>query len=263
MMTRGVDNTPLSTVPSTRWHRHDVLDSTSLHARKLVAGDPTVCHVVIAATQTRGRGRLDRIWHSPRGGLWITVTWPHQAAPDQYSTLPLVAALALHQSLAPELDAATDALSIKWPNDLLLGGCKLAGMLCENLLPPDGSPGTTLVGVGVNANFPAAQLATGLRYPATTLQDTLGRPIDLDALAMRFVTTLQELVTAVEATGFRDVCCEAITQRLAQRGQVVQLGDGSRGRLRGITDDGALRLVDETTGLEHTHTLAEIVQSTT
>lgn len=110
-------------------------------ARRVAEGD-TQTFAISASEQTVGRGRRGRPWQTfPHRSLAVT----YILHPAQGPHLPLIAALALHQALAP----LQSGLQIKWPNDLLLNGKKVAGILCENL-----GTHTSLVGIGLNVTPP-------------------------------------------------------------------------------------------------------------
>ncbi|WP_184017315.1 biotin--[acetyl-CoA-carboxylase] ligase [Sphingobium boeckii] len=126
-----------------------------------------------AVTQTAGRGRLGRIWQSPPGNLYAsTLVRPRPADPSPAS-LGFVAAVALHETVTPWVGEG--ALTLKWPNDLLLDGAKLSGILLE------GADGAVVIGMGVNlAHYPegleraVTSLAVGGRGapdPALFLED--------------------------------------------------------------------------------------------
>lgn len=129
-------------------HRLPTASSTQDEARRLLeAGEASLGHVVVADEQTAGRGRFGRSWVSPSGGLYATFLVPHAAG------ITLLAGVAV----ARALERFGGAVGLKWPNDVLVGGEKLAGILIET----DGD--VALVGVGVNIDEAPAEGATSLR----------------------------------------------------------------------------------------------------
>lgn len=147
---------------------------------------------VRALAQSAGRGRLSRAWGSPAGGVWLSVigAWDGEAV----GAVALRSALAVVSAVMPELSArggSSEAhkLTIKWPNDLLLRGRKIAGVLCERRVLDHGDP-CLIIGVGINADFDAQALPAGVRIPATTLRTALGRPVDTEVIAGRLVDGL-------------------------------------------------------------------------
>ena len=221
----------------------EIDSSNSELMRRCRAGqsDPTL---LVAERQTAGRGRLGRQWHSPPGSS-LTFSLGLVLNPDDWGGL----SLAVGTSLADSLSEATGAdLRIKWPNDVWLGGDKLAGVLVETASAGLATPGRyVVVGVGLNVRQPepgwappasADQVLTA-QTPAW-LQDAvpeMDAPGALMAVAARLVADLQRF----EQLGFA-----AFAQRFAQRdalaGRELVLSDGRRGLAGGVSADGALRL---------------------
>jgi len=207
-----------------RLYAYEQIDSTNLEARRLWDQQRTrgevVPFAVRAVQQTAGIGRSGRTWLSPRDGLWMSVVWPMRQEPMHYEAAPLVVGLAS----AEAIEAVTGLqCQIKWPNDLLINGRKLAGILCQAEIEGDGlkGNGAIVAGIGINGNFTIGTLGEGLRQPPTTLQHELGHAADSGLSG-----TLQ-----------------GVRQRLAWQGQEVRLTDtdgGLRaaGRLAGLDDRG-------------------------
>lgn len=160
-----------------RLHWFPTLRSTNDHAMVLrKRGALFAPAVVLTSRQTAGRGRGDHAWWSKPGSLTVTFVL---AADDRVEPhqLPLAAGLAVRNAAA-ELTGRTD-VQLKWPNDVLHDGMKVAGLLCERVLKAD------LVGVGLNVNVSPAHAPKSLRGRLTSLATLRGRPIDLnDALAI-------------------------------------------------------------------------------
>jgi len=140
-------------------------DSTNRVAMELgYAGEPEGT-VVLAEEQTAGRGRFGRSWHSERGtGLYFTVLLRPKLAPAQAPLLTMLAGLSAQAAIQAQTSLAPE---LKWPNDLMLNGKKLGGILTEMHAEPD-AVRFVIVGVGINVNqekFPAelASMATSLR----------------------------------------------------------------------------------------------------
>jgi BirA family biotin operon repressor/biotin-[acetyl-CoA-carboxylase] ligase len=132
---------------------------------------------VAADEQTAGRGRRGRGWHSPPGrNLYASLVV--RCAPQSAGLLALLGALVVRDAAAALL-AADERARIKWPNDVLIDGRKVAGVLAEWVAGP---PAFGVVGVGLNVNGAAGDLPAGLRRPATTLQQALARPVERSAL---------------------------------------------------------------------------------
>jgi BirA family biotin operon repressor/biotin-[acetyl-CoA-carboxylase] ligase len=211
--------------------------------------------VVVTLDQTAGRGRLDRSWVAPAGEtLAASVLVRADLDPRDRGWLPLVAGAAVRDAVVDALagiDADADAdtvrrVLVKWPNDVLVDGRKVSGVLCQ--VAADGS---VVVGVGVNLTIPVADLPTptatsllvaGATGPATTLADTV-----LTGLW----TGLREAVAGLVAGGAAAdavrshvrAVCGTVGQRVR-----LELPDGStvEADATGVDDDGRITIRDRT-----------------
>jgi BirA family transcriptional regulator, biotin operon repressor / biotin---[acetyl-CoA-carboxylase] ligase len=137
---------------------YSTIDSTNLEARRLFdAGEPGPLFL-LADEQTAGKGRLDRNWASLRGNCYSTLILPLAAEIAVVPQIGFVVALAV----ADVVGNYDIKAQLKWPNDVLVGGAKIAGILCEVLSQ---QPLTIAIGCGINV----AHAPTGLTYPATCL----------------------------------------------------------------------------------------------
>jgi BirA family biotin operon repressor/biotin-[acetyl-CoA-carboxylase] ligase len=151
----------------------DELDSTNSEARRLAeAGEPGPLWIT-AERQTAGRGRRGRVWDSAPGNLAATLLLRPEAPAAIIGQLSFAAALAVAEMAAHFAPSA--AITVKWPNDVLAEGRKLAGILLES------GPGWLAIGIGVNlAGFPQ-----GTEFPATSLaQQGIAAPSSEDALTV-------------------------------------------------------------------------------
>ena len=199
------------------------VDSTNAEALRRAAAGAAHGTVVLAADQTAGRGRRGRSWISVPGNLFMTILVrpPEGGAVAQLS---FVAAVALGDALPPGPD-----FRFKWPNDVLLDGSKLAGILVE----ADG--GAAAVGIGVNT----ASTPEAVRGSATDLARACAAP----RLAGDVCGAFDRWYRRWLAEGFGPVR-EAWLCRAAGLGQEVAAGS-ARGRFDRLTEDGALVLVDD------------------
>ncbi len=173
------------------------VDSTSAElARRLGHGAP-VGTVVVAGSQTHGRGRSGRDWCSPPGGnlyLSVAVAVPPPEA-GNLTAVPLAAGLAAVDALAAT--GLTD-IRLKWPNDLLVGGRKLGGILCE-AHDPRSRPLVVIVGIGVNLSD--APLHADLAGVAISAPEVLGRAARAEPAAAAFVAGLERLLDDLPGRG--------------------------------------------------------------
>ncbi|MEP6472730.1 MAG: biotin--[acetyl-CoA-carboxylase] ligase [Gemmatimonadota bacterium] len=131
-------------------HRHDQLSSTLDQLHRLAEAGAVEGTAVVAVEQTAGRGSRGRTWHSPRGGLWLSwLCRPRSVVAGE------VLSLRVGMAIASVLDQLGDlpVVELKWPNDVLIGGKKVAGILCEARWQ-GGEPGWIAVGIGLNVQNP-------------------------------------------------------------------------------------------------------------
>jgi BirA family biotin operon repressor/biotin-[acetyl-CoA-carboxylase] ligase len=222
-----------------RYLRFDTLGSTNAEALARARAGERGPLWIVTAEQTAGRGRRGAVWVSKRGNLYATLLLsepsPKAAAPQ----LSFVAALALHDavaSLAPQLGPV---LKLKWPNDLLLGGAKLAGILIEGEADPVFA---VAIGIGVNC----AHHPDGTSYPATDLA-AAGALVAPDALHAALVAAMAlRLKQWAQGQGFAAIRADWL-KRAAGLGLDIRVRLPERefsGRFEGLDETGRL-LVSE------------------
>ena len=147
-------------------YQYDMLDSTNTQCRRLAA-EGVMDAVVTADCQTAGRGRMGRSFQSPPGlGLYLSVLWRTGLRTD---TLPMVTPLAAVAVCRAVERVCGLRCGIKWPNDLVLGGRKVCGILTESSFRPDGAPDWVIVGIGVNVPATCFRRSLSLGKRANTL----------------------------------------------------------------------------------------------
>jgi BirA family transcriptional regulator, biotin operon repressor / biotin---[acetyl-CoA-carboxylase] ligase len=147
-----------------RLQAHETLISTNAEALTLARGGDRGPLWIVATRQTAGRGRRGNAWASPAGNLYATLLLTDPARPDCAPELSFVTALALHDAILERAPALRPALALKWPNDLLCGGAKVAGILIEG--ERTGETLAVAIGIGVNCQSHPPQTP----YPATDLK---------------------------------------------------------------------------------------------
>jgi len=151
----------------------DKLDSTNVKAKELACAGAEEGTFIIAQVQTHGRGRLDRVWQSPAGGMYLSVLLRPKIAMEKTSLLSFVAALAVTTTL----DSYGLHATIKWPNDVRVGGKKIAGILLESEVSGN-TIAYVVVGIGINLNTKMMHLSDDLQSRSTSMIQELGDPIE-------------------------------------------------------------------------------------
>ena len=216
----------------------DVLSSTNDRAKELARLGAVHGQVVLANCQRSGRGRLQRQWESPRGGLWMSVVLRPNLSLADASKITLAASVAIADALRELFQIR---IGIKWPNDLIYQGKKLVGILGE-VVGEWNAVQTLIVGLGVNANFPREQLSNSLS--AITLQEILGYEIDLNSLTAGILKHLEIELQLLENKGFEELRSKW-SERAVGIGEEIIILRGEQvlqGVFRGISIDGALIL---------------------
>jgi BirA family biotin operon repressor/biotin-[acetyl-CoA-carboxylase] ligase len=224
-----------------RVHWLEEVDSTQRVARELAGTGAPEGTTVIAERQTAGRGRLGREWHSPAGvNLYCSIVLRPPLAPGAAPQLALVAGAAVAAAVAEETGLRP---GLKWPNDVLLGGRKVAGILVELDAEAD-RVRHVIAGIGVNLNAPETAFPPALRATAGSLHLATGRQVDRAAFTGRLLAALEARYGRFLAKGFSSVRAEWESYSVLRGAQVrVVSPDGEiAGRVLGLDDDGALRL---------------------
>ncbi len=196
--------------------------------------------VVMALEQTQGKGRRGRTWQSPKGGLWFsTVLYPRLPAKDVVQ-LSLVFALAVARALERFSNLP---VHVKWPNDVLINGKKVAGILLEMNTEFDAVK-YLVAGIGVNVNIRSGDLPVDLQGRATSLLETTGREFDLKEILYTILSEMEKAYGRYFKTGFKGFRRQ-FTGKCAHLGKQVTVCLQERevtGIDRGVDDHGCLRL---------------------
>jgi BirA family transcriptional regulator, biotin operon repressor / biotin---[acetyl-CoA-carboxylase] ligase len=232
---------------------HDTIDSTNAEAQRLARRGEREPVLITATRQTAGRGRDGRTWQSPAGGAWMSVLWPTHSSAERYAALPLFVGMAVRRAIVHALGLATNAgqhsVEIKWPNDVLLNGEKVSGVLCETV--HDGAGLThVVIGVGINVDFPIKALKGELRHPPTTLGTVTGHRVAVEDVVGLFQREVEQTLPEFDREGLTHACLEEVRAHLAYVGSTRwwRFGeDALEGRITGIDEAGRLLLEVEGT----------------
>jgi BirA family transcriptional regulator, biotin operon repressor / biotin---[acetyl-CoA-carboxylase] ligase len=195
--------------------------------------------VVFAESQTKGRGRLGRSWQSPaKKGLWFSVLLRPDMRPQETTRLTVAAAAALARAIESEASLTCD---IKWPNDLMIRGRKVAGILTELSAELDHVK-YVILGMGVDVNQGLREFAPELRKIATSLRIESGQAVDRAALATTILRELDRDYARV-CTGEFEAVADDWSNRCTTLGQEVVISIGSRrisGHAEALDNEGVL-----------------------
>jgi BirA family biotin operon repressor/biotin-[acetyl-CoA-carboxylase] ligase len=220
---------------------YDAVDSSNDEAKRLARNGAVEGTVVWAREQTAGRGRRGRLWVSPPGNLYASLILRPLESPARAAQLGFATALALGEALGALLPAAVD-LRCKWPNDVLVNGRKLAGILLESETAGAGVLDFLVIGVGVNL----ASSPPEVEFPATSVAaEGVAIPAPGEVLA-GFIHRFDRWLRRWRAQGFAAVRAAWLQRAMPLGGDMVVRLDGAtlRGRFRDIDADGALMLDD-------------------
>lgn len=223
--------------------------STNDIAEKLARDGVKEGVVVFAESQSKGRGRLGRKWVSPSGkGLWFSVLLRPLLHPQAATQLTVAAATALVRAIR---SATKLTPQVKWPNDIMLRGRKVAGVLTELSAELD-TVRHAVLGIGVDVNVRATEFPPELRKIATSCQIELGRSIDRAELAVSIMRELDADYHGVCAGEFGRIANEWESS-CTTLGREVRIQVGTRqieGRAEALDEDGALLVRTEHGRLE-------------
>lgn len=220
-------------------HCYNRLGSTNTRAMELAEAGSPEGTIVVAEEQTGGRGRLGRTWHSPPGlGIWSSVILRPQIPLQKASGLSLLAALAFAHTAENELGLKVD---LKWPNDGLIDGRKVLGILTEVSAETD-RVYFVVCGTGINVSHIPTDFPASLRTTAGSLAIAMGQPVDRIAFYRQFLLEFETLYRGFRREGISPYL-DDYRKRSILLGREVTVRQGHtviHGRATAIDDSGAL-----------------------
>jgi BirA family biotin operon repressor/biotin-[acetyl-CoA-carboxylase] ligase len=226
----------------------EILDSAestnTLLTQRAVVGAASGC-VIAAEWQSHGRGRRGRVWHSTLGGaLTFSLLWRFQQGVGFLAGLSLAIGLAITRSLAA---LGVHDAGLKWPNDVIWGGRKLAGILIEMQGDMLG-PSAAVIGIGLNCRVPDV-LRSRIDQPVVDLEEAVGSAPDRNRILAVLLVELERTLFAFARDGFAPLREEWQRCHVYQRKAVdITLPDGSKvsGMAEGVAEDGTLLIATQT-----------------
>lgn len=206
--------------------------------------------VIIADKQTKGQGRLQREWYSPKGkGLWFSIILKPNIDPIKVSQLTLVAAVATADAVNKVTGLSP---GIKWPNDLLINGRKFCGILSEGQIGNEGID-YVILGIGLNVNLDFYDFSLDIRSKATSLKIEAGKHIERTQLFREILCQLEKWYEVWLREGFEPIGL-AWKERNITLGQLVQVNSFQEvfdGKAIDIDNEGALIVKDKNNKIYH------------
>ena len=234
-------NRTLSKLPLGDIKYFDSIGSTNDEALAWAANDAKDLSLIVADEQTAGRGRLDRKWFTPPGTAFAFSLIFRPTAEEKFFLSRIIGLAAL--AVANVLRAHRLTPQIKWPNDVLLLGRKVAGILVESVWSGE-DVDCLVIGIGINVLKGSVPPAHILNFPATSLEDELGYPPDRLEMLSEIISALIDLRPQLATDEFLKQWAES----LAFLGEQVQVEVGNEppieGQVLGLEQDGSLRLRD-------------------
>jgi len=214
--------------------------STQEIAKALASQGVSEGTIVVAETQSKGRGRVGRQWSSPRGGVYFSIILRPDMKPSEALRLPLVAGVAVAQAMKQETKLEP---RLKWPNDIMLGSKKIGGILTEMNAEMDRLD-WVIIGVGLNVNTSHKSFPADVEETATSLMEVCGRIIPRVTLLQDILFEFESLYEELTRSGFEPVRdkWKTLSNTIGEK-VVVSLPNGQiKGTAVDIDADGALIL---------------------
>ena len=225
-----------------RIYYFDEIDSTQNYALQISNNKNENGTVIVAEKQTDGKGRLNRKWYSPEGGIWLSVIIHPEFQISDATIIPLAASLALCESIKKVHKIKTD---VKWPNDITIDGKKVAGMLIDTSI--QGNKVENLVlGIGINFAVNIQQIEKRLKnspnfYGVTSLFPEKNRPSKIELL-VQFLLELEKVINSL-IKGKNTQIIRDWSKHTNMFGKTISVNTGN-GKISGIAkkidSDGAL-----------------------
>jgi BirA family biotin operon repressor/biotin-[acetyl-CoA-carboxylase] ligase len=244
-------------LPLGELYLYQEVESTNLAAENHIKKGASAFSLVLADTQTAGRGRHGRSWETRAGKAlafsWILYPDPRIITPETLGNLSGLGALAVAEALIEEYQLAAE---IKWPNDVLVGGKKVCGVLVDvhwigNQLKD------AVLGIGINVSRGSIPEEKDLHFPAACLEDVAGRDISRLELLVKVMLSLLKWYPELSSRSFTT----AWQERLAYKNEAVVLKTEKKitdqGKLLGVSDEGSLILHSDS-GVDRQYRTGEI-----
>jgi BirA family transcriptional regulator, biotin operon repressor / biotin---[acetyl-CoA-carboxylase] ligase len=224
-------------------HYEESVQSTQRIAHVLAGDGASEGTLVIADEQTAGRGRLMREWHSSKGtGIWMSLILKPLLSPQKAPQFTLITAVAVVQAIEEVTDLHPQ---IKWPNDILIDGKKVTGILTELQAESD-KINSIIIGIGMNVNHTNEHFPDELQKIATSLAIEQGEPLSRSEIVQKVLERIEALYSMYMKEGFTPVklLWESYAISIGKKIRARTINGTIEGRALGITDEGVLKIED-------------------
>lgn len=233
-------------------HRFETTTSTNDEAIRAAREGAPEGQVFVAERQTKGRGRQGRPWETPPGkNLAVSFLLRPSLSAIEVSRLTLVAGTAVHEALGVVLGTErTSELKIKWPNDVILGGKKVAGILAESVSGGETKEGRipwVVIGIGIDVNADEEDFSPEVRKGATSLKIACGRAFDRESVFNSLLKAFERRYRVFVREGFAPIR-DYVQAHGYLNGKQVHAAEGSltvTGTVIGLSEEGGLLLRTE------------------
>ncbi len=221
--------------------------STNAVAKDQLLSCTSSVTVVIAEIQEHGKGRHDRSWHSPRGGIFMSIAISEDLIKGNHPLMGILAGCATASAIR---DLFGLSVHLKWPNDLLVNELKIGGILSE-LVTKGGEIIGVVIGIGVNQNIAIKDLPTELRGISTSIINELGHNTSVEQLAAKIINSIDSRFDTFYAESSFNAIISEWKQLGATIGKRVSVYPSSKsddsfvGTAIGMNDDGSLLIIKE------------------
>jgi BirA family biotin operon repressor/biotin-[acetyl-CoA-carboxylase] ligase len=219
-------------------HYFRKLSSTNTSAKEQVKKGAKEGTTIIAETQTDGKGRLNRRWVSPKGGIWLSIILRSEVTAEDAAKITVTTALAVANTLRILYGLKAQ---IKWPNDVLIQNKKICGILVEATLK-EKAVDSLVVGIGLNANFTLQDLSQELQRTVTTLEEVLKKKVDLEELICVILREFEEYYRRFNEKEFSDLLSEwrSMASFLGKKVEITSLNERLTGVAIAVDKNGEL-----------------------
>lgn len=220
------------------------IDSTNLEAKRRITDGIEHDLLIVSSHQTAGRGRHNRTWFSPEGGLYFSLVLRPRLGPEFAPLSGLLCACAVAEGVQ---SLGIDNVVLKWPNDVLVMEDKISGILNElvTITPVDN---WVILGIGINQNISVSEFPEDISYTATSVEEILGKHTSPELLLCSVLNSIDRMLGVVESEKSFSTVLKQWSEMSGTLGRKVRIDDGTQtiiGIASELLEDGSLTVNTE------------------